>query len=168
MSPRSTKLQDRNGEADVRRSEREIADRKEMDRILESCAVCRLAMNDRAFPYVVPLHYVYSSGRLYFHSAKAGRKMDLISADNHVCFEVDRVVDIVKAERACDWGARYESVIGTGVAVFVGDDDERQTALRELMRKYSGSADWAFSPRMMDGLVVIRVDIASVTGKSSL
>jgi nitroimidazol reductase NimA-like FMN-containing flavoprotein (pyridoxamine 5'-phosphate oxidase superfamily) len=152
----------------MRRSEREIVDRTEIDRILEACTVCRVAMNGRPFPYVVPFHYVYLSGRLYVHCADAGRKLDLISADNHVCFEVDRVVEIVKAERACKWGTRYESVIGTGVAALVADDAEKETALGQLMRKHSGSAEWAFSPQNIDRLVVIRVDIETVTGKSSL
>jgi len=152
----------------VRRSEREIVDREEVDRILETCAVCRLAMNDRPYPYVVPLHYVYSSDRLYVHSANAGRKLDLIAADHHVCFEVDRVVEIVQGERACEWGTRYESVIGTGVASLVADDGEKQTALRELMKKHSGSDDWAFPPESLDRLAVIRVDITSAVGKRSL
>jgi nitroimidazol reductase NimA-like FMN-containing flavoprotein (pyridoxamine 5'-phosphate oxidase superfamily) len=152
----------------MRRGEREIVGSREIDRILESCTVCRLAMNDRPYPYVVPANYVYSSGRLYVHSANAGRKLDLIAADPHVCFEVDRVVEIVASERACGWGTRYESVIGTGVATLVTDDGEKETALRGLMRKHSGSDEWAFPPQSVDRLVVIRVDITNVTGKSSL
>jgi nitroimidazol reductase NimA-like FMN-containing flavoprotein (pyridoxamine 5'-phosphate oxidase superfamily) len=155
-------------EEHMRRSEREIVDRKEIDRILQECTVCRLALNDRPFPYVLPLHYAYTSGRLYIHSATAGRKIDLISADNHVCFEVDRVADVIEAGRACDWCTRYESVVGTGMAVLVTDHDEKEMALRELMRKYSGSSDWTFPREMVDRLVVIRIDIESLTGKSSL
>jgi nitroimidazol reductase NimA-like FMN-containing flavoprotein (pyridoxamine 5'-phosphate oxidase superfamily) len=151
----------------MRRNERQIGDRTEADRILETCMVCRLAMNGRPYPYVVPLHYVYLTDRLYLHCATEGRKLDLIAADNHVCFEVEGDVEIIRAERVCGWGTRYESVIGTGLASIVEDDGEKLTALRELMRKYSGTSEWDFSPVSIERLAVIRVDIDDLTGKRS-
>lgn len=151
----------------MRRVEREITSRTEMDRLLEDCTVCRMSMNGRPYPYVVPLHYVYLPDRLYLHCAQDGRKLELIAADSHVCFEVEGDCKILRAEVACSWGTRYVSVIGTGLASIVEDDGEKLTALRELMRKYSGTSEWAFSPQNVDRLVVIRVDIDTLTGKSS-
>ena len=33
---------------------------------------------DAGYPYAVPLSYVYMDGKLYFHCAKSGHKLDAI------------------------------------------------------------------------------------------
>ena len=60
----------------MRRKDREITDFNEILAIMEKCDVCRIALNDDGFPYVVPLNFgmdvrdgqVY----LYFHCAMEG------------------------------------------------------------------------------------------------
>ncbi len=151
----------------MRRKDREMKDKKAIGHILESCTVCRIAFNDEPFPYIVPVNYVYVSDCLYFHSASTGSKLDLIACDNHVCFEVDREIEVMAAEHACEWGTKYESVIGTGTASEVTDPGERSEALRDFMRKYSGTAEWSFPTEGLDKTTVVRVDIVSLTGKSS-
>ena len=60
----------------MRRHDREITDIKEMTDILYRCLVCRLAFNDKDFPYIIPLNYGIDVQdgivTLYFHSALTG------------------------------------------------------------------------------------------------
>ena len=67
----------------MRRKDREITDFHEIIEIIRKCDVCRLALNDEGYPYIVPLNFgldvrgdqVY----FYFHAAVKGKKLDLIA-----------------------------------------------------------------------------------------
>ena len=41
----------------MRRSDREITDLKEIVEIMRKCDVCRLALNDDGYPYIIPLNF---------------------------------------------------------------------------------------------------------------
>jgi len=127
----------------MHRNEREITDKKDIDDIIRRCRVCHLAMCDEGQPYVVPLNFGYDGGFLYFHAAPEGRKIDIIKRNNRVGFEFDILHDIVTAEQACKWGAKYESVMGSGTAEIVDDLEAKKEALQLIMRQY-GNGTWDF------------------------
>jgi nitroimidazol reductase NimA-like FMN-containing flavoprotein (pyridoxamine 5'-phosphate oxidase superfamily) len=62
----------------MRRHEREITDKKEIEAIIRKALVCRLAMVDGDKPYVVPLCFGYADHTLFFHSAGEGKKLEII------------------------------------------------------------------------------------------
>lgn len=61
----------------------------EVEGLLASQKICRMALNDDPQPYIIALDYLYLDGKLYFHLADYGRKMDLIKRDPHVSVEID-------------------------------------------------------------------------------
>jgi hypothetical protein len=150
----------------MRRKEREIKDQKEIERILKVCSVCRLAMVDEDRPYLVPMNFGYRDGALYLHSSREGKKIDLIRKNPHVCFEVDEIIRFRKAERACDWGVEYESVIGSGIAVFLADPEGKRRAFDTIMAQYSDGA-YDYPDSMLEGTLVIKIEIETMTGKKS-
>jgi nitroimidazol reductase NimA-like FMN-containing flavoprotein (pyridoxamine 5'-phosphate oxidase superfamily) len=149
----------------MRRNEREIKDRKEIDDIIRRCQVCHLAMCDDGQPYVVPLNFGYDGRFLYFHTAPEGRKIDIIKRNNRVGFEVDILNDIVTAEQACKWGAKYESVMGSGTAEIVDDLEAKKEALEWIMRQY-GNGAWDFKEEILKKTLVLRVRILEISGKA--
>ena len=62
----------------VRRADREVKDVNEMIRIMKRCDVCRLALNDEGYPYILPLNFGVKvqegNVTLYFHGAEKGKK----------------------------------------------------------------------------------------------
>ena len=46
----------------MRRKDREVTDLSEIIEILKNCDVCRLALNDDGFPYILPLNFGKVSG----------------------------------------------------------------------------------------------------------
>jgi uncharacterized protein len=148
----------------MRRSEREITDRAAIDGIIRQAQVCRLGIVDGDRAYVVPLCFGYDGRCLYFHCATAGRKLDLIRTNPRVSFEFDLVDGIVTADRSCNWGIRYRSVLGTGTAEIVTDPSDTREALAALMAQY-GSAAREFPDSAVERTLAIRVVIESVTGK---
>ena len=149
----------------MRRNEREIKDRKDIDDIIKRCRVCRLAMCDDGQPYVVPLNFGYDGRSLYFHAALEGRKLDIIKGNNRVGFEFDILHDIVTAEQDCNWGAKYESVVGSGTAEIVDTLEAKKDALECIMRQY-GNGVWDFKEEILKKTLVLRVRILKISGKA--
>ncbi len=149
----------------MRRNDRQITDRSVIDGIIKRCKVCRLGMSDNGQPYIVPLSFGYDGRLLYFHAAAEGRKMDILKRNSRVCFEFDILEDVVPSEVACQWGMKYESVIGSGTAEIVEDANSKRAALELVMRQYS-SADWTFNEQALDATLVICVSIQDISGKA--
>lgn len=150
----------------MRRWKQEIGETKEIEKILENALICRIGLADGNSPYVVPVNFTYKDGHLYFHSAKEGKKIEIISRNNAVCFEVDLSYGIEQAAAPCKWNNRYLSVIGFGKAHFLQKPEEKRTALEAIFRHYSDAAP-EFPEDNLENVAVIDIVIASMTGKRS-
>jgi len=150
----------------LRRADKEIADRREIDKILQKATVCRLGLVDGAIPYIVPLSFGYDGNTLYFHSACEGKKVDLLRRNGVVCFEFDVDAEPVRSETSCGWTMRYRSVIGSGTASFVEDLGGKSEALKIIMRQYT-EGPYEFPEEMLRRIAVIKVAIGEISGKVS-
>jgi nitroimidazol reductase NimA-like FMN-containing flavoprotein (pyridoxamine 5'-phosphate oxidase superfamily) len=148
----------------MRRKDREITDRNAIDGIIARCKVCRIALCENGQPYVLPLNYGYDGKHLYFHSAADGKKIKIINQNNRIGFEFDILNEITTGENPCEWGANYESVIGTGIAEFIESHQEKAKALACILRQYGGSFN-EFKDSALSSVAVIRVTIVSISGK---
>jgi nitroimidazol reductase NimA-like FMN-containing flavoprotein (pyridoxamine 5'-phosphate oxidase superfamily) len=150
----------------MRRKEKEIVDRDQIDAIIRSAQVCRLAMIDGGEPYLVPLSFGYDGRAIYFHSAAEGRKVAALRRSARVCFEMETDVEPVRGMSACQWGMRYASVIGYGNAVFLSDADAKRRALELIMAHYADGLH-AFPEKELARTLVFRVDIEKLAAKRS-
>ena len=100
----------------MRRADKEIKDRRQIDAIIKKANCCRIGLVDGIYPYIIPVNFAVNNNHLYFHSAKEGKKIDILRKNNSVCFEIDIEGEIVGGQKACSWGMKYESVIGFGQA----------------------------------------------------
>jgi len=150
----------------MRRKEKEITDRSEIESIIRKAQVCRVGMVDDGLPYVVPMCFGYQDDTLFFHSAREGRKIEILKKNNPVCFEFDINPEIKAGKTACAWGMKYKSVIGYGTATFIEDPEEKQAALDIIMGQYA-EGDFKYSDKTLSEMLVIRIDISTMTGKKS-
>jgi nitroimidazol reductase NimA-like FMN-containing flavoprotein (pyridoxamine 5'-phosphate oxidase superfamily) len=148
----------------LRRKDREITDRAEIDAILASAKVLHLALADQNTPFLVPLFYAYDGHALFFHSAKAGTKIEIIKRNPVVCFEVSLDHGLIPSETPCDFEARHRTVIGTGTAVFVTDDDAKRAALDRIVARFTEQR-FTYPQPNFDQTAVLRIDITSIKGK---
>ena len=117
----------------MRRSRQELTS-KECDQVLERQTSGVLAvLGDEGYPYAVPLSYVYQGGKIYFHCAKEGHKLDAIRKDNKVSFCVVDQDQVVPEE----YTTYFRSVIVFGTARQLEDEKEKRQALAALAAKYS-------------------------------
>ena len=66
----------------MRRKHSEVTDPKEIERILASTNIGRLATNGQnGYPYIIPVNFVNLAGNIYFHCAPKGEKLDNLRRD---------------------------------------------------------------------------------------
>jgi nitroimidazol reductase NimA-like FMN-containing flavoprotein (pyridoxamine 5'-phosphate oxidase superfamily) len=151
----------------MRRKDKEIRTREEIDEIIEKAPVCRLGLCCDNVPYVVPLNFGYRDGCLYLHCAKEGRKMDMLRANPRICFEIDTNVEVIRAEKPCDWGMKFASVIGFGTASVLEDPEEKKRGLDTIMEHYGSMPAQPYSEAILQHTAVIRIEMEEMTGKRS-
>lgn len=136
--------------------------------ILEKGTAGVLALSgDEGYPYTVPISYVYSDSKIYFHSAVNGHKIDAIKNSNKASFCVISQDNIVPEE----YTTYYKSVIAFGRIRILEEDMEKRAAIELLARKYypadtqegrAGTIDKAWS-RMS----LLELTIEHMTGKAA-
>ncbi len=150
----------------MRRSDKEITERTLVEAVIYRSQVCRIALCDGNMPYIVPMCFGYMRNALYLHSAKEGKKIDIIKRNNNVCFEFDIDLEAVKSENPCSWAMKYQSVIGYGKATFVDDPESKRAALDIIMKQYTDA--WSsFPDQKLENIAIIKIDITELSGKKS-
>lgn len=97
--------------------------REEIEALLDSESICRIAFMGDEYPYMAPFQYVRRGGALYFHFTDYGRKIRLLEADPNVCVGVERLEPDL---------SEYRFVALSGALERVEDVRERAEALRLL------------------------------------
>ena len=151
----------------MRRKDKEITRRDEIEAIIRQASVCRLAMVDDGRPYLVPLCFGYEDETLYFHSAGEGRKLAVLRRNPAVCFEFEGPVEVKRGEDLCSWGMRFQSVIGSGRASFIETPEAKRHALAVIVRQYGADGPWTFADTPLARTVVFKVEIQELTGKQA-
>lgn len=150
----------------MRRKEKEITDRAVIESIILRSSVCRLALSEDSRPYIVPLCFGYKDNALYFHSARKGKKLEILKKNNKVCFEFDIDHEIVEAKDPCKWSMKYRSVIGYGKASVIDDPESKRSAFNIIVQHYAGSS-FTYAEVLLKDTVLIKVEIESMRGKKS-
>lgn len=153
----------------MRRTDREITDETEIDKVISACEVCRLGFYDGGEVYIVPLNFGFARAdgkrTLYFHGANEGRKVDLIKRSPTVGFEADAGFSVIRGETACAHSAAYKSVIGAGIVREITDRDEKIFALTALMNKNAGQREWTFDENALNRTFVFKLEIKTISCK---
>ncbi|MGI6737753.1 MAG: pyridoxamine 5'-phosphate oxidase family protein [Anaerovoracaceae bacterium] len=115
------------------------------------------------YPYGVPMNFIYyDNGKIYFHGAKTGHKIDALRADARVSFTVfDH--GYLSDEKP---GLNVKSVILFGKIAFVDDPALTEATARKLGLKYDPK-DFveAEIQRTRNTLQMLELNIDHMTGK---
>lgn len=152
----------------MRRVDREIRDSGEILSIINDCKVIHLAMIDNGEPYLLPLNfgYAYEDGcfSFYIHSAREGRKLDILRKNPTVAFEMDCRGALDEHDAACRCGYYFASVTGVGHVEFL-DGAEKLAALSALMRHMAGRED-AFTEEQARTVEVLAIRADKLSAKA--
>lgn len=152
---------------DMRRGKQLLSEAETIE-ILQSCTSGVLAVSgDDDYPYAVPLSYAYKDGKLFFHSAKAGHKLDGIAKNNKVSFCVIKTDDVIQKT----FTTHFRSVIVFGKARILTEDSEKKFALECLVEKYSPdyiNEGQAEIEHAWNRVCVVEIEIEHKTGKAAI
>jgi len=149
---------------EMRRS-RQALTKDEMAAILENCSTGVLAVNgDNGYPYTVPLNYIYDNGKIIFHCAVRGHKIESIKRNDKVCFCIIEKGDV----NGKAFNTDYRSIIIFGRAAILTDDDERRAVLEKIAAKYSAGFEKEAKQEIEDcwnAVALVEINIEQMTGK---
>jgi nitroimidazol reductase NimA-like FMN-containing flavoprotein (pyridoxamine 5'-phosphate oxidase superfamily) len=150
------------------RRKKQLLPEAETIEILRSCTSGVLAVTgDDDYPYAVPLSYAYKDGKLFFHFAKTGHKVDGILKNDKVSFCVIKTDDVIPET----FTTHFRSIIVFGRARILTEDSEKKYALECLVEKYSpdhiaeGHKEIA---REWNTVCVAEIRIEHMTGKAAI
>lgn len=136
--------------------------------------VGRIASIDaNGFPQIIPMNFVFLNDTIYMHSHVKGEKLDNISKNNKVGFEVDRELEFLPSYFSDPYDASladtlYISIVIKGLGSFVSDREEKTLALNGLMEKYQPEGQYApitYDMQVLDAVSVIKVIPQTLHGK---
>lgn len=155
----------------MKRSDRKVENHNDIIDIIKRCDVCRLALKDGDYPYIIPLNFgLYEADgniTLYFHGAAEGKKHELIKNDSRAGFEMDHIYEFIKDDKACSCTVKYDSVIGCGDISYV-EDDEKHKALSAIMEHYFGRSDYEYNQKALESTTIFKLEVKKLTAKSNL
>ncbi len=153
----------------MRRKDKEIIDKNEIDIIIENALVCRIGLCDGGMPYIVPMSFGYEYPFIYLHSFFKGRKIDIVKKNPNVCFEFDTDVRVVKNRDTCSWSMNYKSVVGFGIISIIENAEDKKNALDVIMKQYTKnkSESFEYDKNKLALTTVMRMEITSISAKQS-
>ena len=151
----------------MRRRHQQLSQAESVSILQQASSGTLALLGDNGYPYAVPISFVYSESRLYFHSALSGHKVDAIENCNKASFCVIEQDD-VKPDKYTTF---YRSVIAFGRIHIVKDEAEKWEAIKMLGNKYNPHHDEALQKEAEGGLsrvLAIRLDVEHLTGKEAV
>ena len=151
----------------MRRKRQQLTEEKSIGILQKSTAGTLALLGDNGYPYAVPISYVYADGKLYFHSALSGHKIDAIRNCDKASFCVINKDDVHPEK----YTTFFRSVIAFGRIHIIEDEQEKLETARLLGDRYNPNQEEALQKEIEKGLsrmVMIRFDIEHLTGKEAI
>jgi len=131
------------------------------------------SIDENGFPQIIPMNFVFLNDAVYIHSHVKGEKLDNISRNNKVGFEVDRELEFLPSyfedpQDASLADTLYISVVIKGIGSFVTDRKEKTLALNGLMEKYQPEGQYdpiKSDMQVLDAVKVIKITPQTIHGK---
>ena len=158
----------------IRRKDREITDKKIIEEFISKQNIIRIGFYDKKNEeiYVVPVNYGYIIDKkqyiFYIHGGKGGRKYELSKDEPNVGFEIDGNYKLVEGKDACNFTAKYQSVIGNGKIKIIEDLEEKKKGLDIIMNHTTGKSGFEYKQRMIENVAIYKLTAEKLTCKGNL
>lgn len=149
---------------EMRRKDRELKNDEAIEILKNNSYGILSTVSKNSYPYGVPVSYVFLNNSIYFHCAVKGHKLDNILNNSKVSFCVVGQTCILPDK----FSTKYESVVVFGRAVEIFDD-EKNTALLEILNKYSPDyieKGKGYIKNSSKATKVIKISIEHISGKA--
>lgn len=116
----------------MRRSKQEISEEECIELLKKEPRGVIAVIGENGYPYAFPMNHIYIDGKLYFHSAKEGHKLDALAMNDKVSY---CVMD-EGFRREGEWSLNIKSVVIFGTVRKLDSTEEAMEILRRLGMKH--------------------------------
>lgn len=151
----------------MRRARQQLSEEESIGILKNATSGTLALLGDGGYPYSLPISYVYSDGKLYFHSALRGHKIDAIRHYDKASFSVIEKDDVKPKE----YTTYFRSVICFGRIRIIDSPEEKLRAVRLLGNRYNPGDDEALAheiEKSAKAMCMIEFTIEHLTGKESI
>ncbi len=150
---------------EMRRFKQQLSEKESIEILKTGKTGILGVLGDNGYPYTVPINYVYEDGKIYFHGAKVGHKIDAIKQCNKVSLCVIERDDVIKDELT----TYFRSVILFGKARILETDEEIFHAVSVLSLKYNNDKEVVDKgiKKEWGRLSCVEIVIEHITGKEA-
>lgn len=151
----------------MRRKRQQLSEEESISVLQKATAGTLALLGDEDYPYAVPISYVYHKGRLYFHSALTGHKVDAIRKCDKASFCVIEQDDVHQKQ----YTTYFRSVIAFGRIHIIEDEQEKLATARMLGNRYNPDDEESLQKEFSQyysRMLMIRFDIEHLTGKEAI
>ena len=152
---------------EMRRKRQQLSDEESIGILQQATAGTLALLGDNGYPYALPISYVYADGKLYFHSALEGHKVDAIRNCDKASFCVIAQDEIHPKK----YTTYYRSVIAFGRIHIIENENEKLATARLLGNRYNPNDEESLQKELEHGfarMLMIRFDIEHLTGKEAI
>jgi nitroimidazol reductase NimA-like FMN-containing flavoprotein (pyridoxamine 5'-phosphate oxidase superfamily) len=151
----------------MEKTKQEINDEQIMKKILGGAGLCRISMMDGDRPYTLPLTYGYKDKCIYINSAPGGKKIELLSRNPEVQFEIECTEGSLQDKSKAKEPGSCQSLVGHGRVEIISDTPGKKSGMEVIMSQHGASGLDDLNPRDMDYLVILKLNIDSLQRKPS-
>jgi len=152
---------------EMRRKNQSLSEERCVEILKRATSGVLAVSGDEGYPYAVPLSFACEDGKIYFHCALTGHKLDAIARNDKVSFCVIDSDQVVPAE----FNTLFRSVIAFGRARLLDRPEDRRKALELLAVRYDSPLDERLEKEIesqLERVCLIEITIEHMTGKQSI
>ncbi len=152
----------------------EIKSNEKIKEFLDKEHVGRIAsIDENGYPQIIPMNFVFLDDAIYLHSHTKGEKLENVTRNEKVGFEVDRELEFLPSyfedpKDASLADTLYISVVIKGKGEIVKDKKEKTNALNGLIKKYQPEGKYepiSSEMEVLDEVAIIKITPDSMRGK---
>ena len=153
----------------MRRHDKQVVEHEELVKPLKEAEYITLALCSDNKPYIVTISHGYDEENncIYFHSAREGKKIDIIRKNPKVWGQA--LIDKGYQQGSCDH--LYHTTQFSGSVLFLEDLDEKEHALKTMIKKLDKEPEKIIEKQMQPSSIakvyIGRIDIEEMTGKKA-
>ncbi len=152
----------------------EIKSKEKIKEFLDKEHVGRIAsIDENGYPQIIPMNFVFLDDAIYMHSHTKGEKLENVTRNEKVGFEVDKELEFLPSyfedpKDASLADTLYISVVIKGKGEIVKDKKEKTNALNGLLKKYQPEGRYepiSLEMEVLDEVTIIKITPDSMRGK---
>lgn len=136
---------------------------------LKDQLICRVAVQDEPFPYIVPQSFTFLDDAFLIHCSRFGKMAQLVRANQHLTVEIDQPVALLKAPKGQNTSLEYYSVIARCIAQVHEKTDDIRAHQNNALDKFRPEKGYK---KIEDGaanqIVAFRCKIIEMTAKKRI